>query len=106
MKIDAKQIKNLPAAGGITTYTADLDFGSTGVAAKLFAISNGAASLGQQVFVSLPWDAPAGVDIDELEMDPLFAHGVVSAAGIVSIQLMSVNGSAITGKRRVNYFLV
>lgn len=106
MKLDAKQIAGLGAGGGVTVFTADLDFGSVGVASKLFALANGAASVGQSVFVNLPWDAPGGVDVDELEMDPIFPHGVVSADGIVSIQLVSISGSKVYGARRVEYFLV
>ena len=93
--------------GGLATVAVDCDFGSTPASSKTFdAADAGALEASSAVLVWLSGSMPAGVFEDELELDPIEAHGWVPADGTVRLRLTSVNGSPVTGKRRVIYALV
>lgn len=95
--------------GGGTTITptlVDIDFGNADVVAKTVGVVDGSAVTSMKVFASIPLAQPSGVEVDELELDPLSVHGSVLADGTVTLMIVSTNGSSISGHRYVQYFLV
>ena len=93
--------------GGLAVTAVDCDFGAPGAAARSFDISDGAALAASSLVLAwLSGVQPTGVDRDELELDPLQLSGAVPADGTVRIFIDSINGSVITGKRRVLYALI
>jgi hypothetical protein len=95
------RIANLPPAiapGQPATYeqlgtapieTVTLDFGSTPVASKLFTFTRSGAIVSQNVLMSVSAKMPAGVDLDELEMDSIgvSAYLTLPPLGLVSLSL-------------------
>lgn len=88
--------------GGGSVYVREVDFGSPGAVEKFFTVTITGATTGQRVIATPSLDMPAGVDEDELEMDPLVCAARVSATNTVRLLVASPAGGRISGKRNIN----
>ena len=91
-----------PASGASTVV--QVDFGSVALQEKLFVVAVPGATLGAKVQATPSLDMPAGVALDELEMNPLSALAAVTAADTVTLIVASLRGP-VWGKRNINLTL-
>jgi hypothetical protein len=87
-------------AASITAVT--LNFGSVPVYSKVFTISHSGAQVSQNVIMVPSAKMPAGVALDELEMDALTVSAYVSAADTITA-LVTANPGPVSGQRAFNY---
>jgi hypothetical protein len=79
-----------------------LDFGSTPIYSKQFTFSAPGAITSQNVVMVPSAKMPAGLDVDELEMDVLSCAAFVSAPDTITAIVTATPGP-ITGQRNFNY---
>lgn len=91
--------------GGGTIYQALVDFGTEPLDGTKFTITTISCTVGQKVIVSAAADMPAGVDMDELEMDGLICAARVSATNTIEVQVMASPGP-VTGQRNFNLMVI
>jgi hypothetical protein len=89
---------------GVAGDTVTLDFGTTPVQAKTFTFAAPGAVIGQRVQMSASGDMPAGVALDELEMDSLQVTAAVSGTDLITALVVASPGP-VTGLRAYNYTL-
>jgi hypothetical protein len=90
------------ATTGFTITPVTLDFGATPVYSKVFTISHSGAQVSQNVIMVPSAKMPAGVALDELEMDALTVAAYVSAADTVTALVTAIPGP-VSGQRAFNY---
>lgn len=96
----------LPAGGGGSVSVAEVTVNFTSARAiQTFTVAVPGATVGQKVMAAISAKMPAGVDMDELEMDPLTVAAAVTAADVVTLIVTSVTGSRIRGQRNINLIL-
>lgn len=74
--------------GGITVTTVTINF-TENTSAKFFDVALVGATVGQKVLATVSLNMPAGVDEDELEMDPLVVAGYVTTVDQVRLLVSS-----------------
>lgn len=93
-----------PSAGAAGTMaTVEVDF-TTPAPAKTFVVAVTGVAAGQPLVAQVSAQMPAGVAVDELEMDPLTVAAWASAADQVTLVVAAANQSYIFGKRNINIF--
>ena len=92
------------AGGSASVETVEVDF-TTASRGRFFDIALAGASVGQQVVAAPSLDMPAGIGEDELEMEPILAHGRVLSSGNIRLFVGSVLGGPVHGKRNINVTL-
>lgn len=78
---------------------------TTLVEAAFFDVVFTGATVGQMVQATPSLKMPAGVDEDELELDPIVVSGYVTTAGQVRLLVASINQSPLYGSRIINVTL-
>ena len=89
--------------GASLTGTVTLNFGSPGRRSVLQTFTVTGAATSQRIIASVSLNMPAGVSVDELEMDGIAVAAYVSAANTV-IVAAHTTGGPISGNRNVNLF--
>jgi hypothetical protein len=86
--------------GGGTISRHEIDFGAAPVSAVTVDLTIAGVTSGQRVVAALSLDMPAGVELDELEMDPivLAAHAIATD----TVRVLAVSHAPVSGKRAIN----
>lgn len=86
--------------GSVTMYTTAVDFGSTGVRSKTFDAAVVGVTSGQKVVAQLSANMPAGVALDELEMDPIVV--AAHATAVDTVRIIAASTGWLRGQRNIN----
>jgi hypothetical protein len=87
--------------GGGSIETIALDFGLIPVSSKVFTFARSGATESQRVMIGVSAKMPAGVDLDELEMDSINVSAFVSAVDTITV--LATSSGLLTGQRNFNY---
>jgi hypothetical protein len=87
--------------GGSPIGTVTLDFGLVPVSSKVFTFTRSGITTAQNVLISVSAKMPAGVELDELEMDSIHVSAYVSA--IDTITVLATSSGLLAGLRNFNY---
>lgn len=90
---------------GVTCTTVTVDF-TEPLSEQFFDVALPGAVIGQKVLATVSLDMPAGVDEDELELDPLTVAGNVSTTDEVRLLVACTDGDVIYGQRNINVTLI
>ena len=89
------------APGSFAIYQAEIDFGSTPVEEASFAVTDAAITASMKVIGGMAYVAPAGRDLDEVEMEP-FNCRFVAGTGNFTILVQAIEGP-VEGKYKLDY---
>lgn len=97
-------ILTVPASNGriAVNKQTEIDFGSTGLVANTYIITDSAVVSNSVITGSVAYEAPTGKDLDEVEMDYLnlrFGPGV----GQFTLFISTTDGSLVADKFKINY---
>ncbi len=93
--------RGVDGAPGGTLYSYDLNTGTTPRDSITTTFTHVGATTLQSVLASL---APMSATDDELEMEPLTVHAMVSSSDTIRVTIAAVhNGGRFTGTRRIVY---
>ena len=94
-------------SASISATEVTLDFGTTPRQSKTFTFTHTGATVGQKVMLTPSGDMPAGVDRDELEMEPITAYAAVTATNVITVlAAVTAPGGYITGQRKFDYMVL
>ncbi len=83
---------------------ATIDFGVTPVADGTFIITNVGAMASSFISAMIAYVAPAGKDLDEVEMDDIILR-CSAGVGSFSVYAHAADGSYLEGKFLINYMI-
>jgi hypothetical protein len=92
------------AGGGGLSEMVTVNFGNLAAKERVFTMTVAGAVMGQRVMATPSLLMPAGVALDELELDPITVAAAVVAANTVKLVVASTRGR-IRGQRNINLIL-
>lgn len=90
--------------GRVYTGQTTIDFGALPLAAQTFTVTDANSTLDALVIAQAAYVAPAGKDLDELEMDNL-SFTCNGGVGEFTMRVNAVDGSYLADKFVINYLI-
>lgn len=96
---------DVAGGGGVAIYSTTIDFGTTESYSLVVSFTHTGALTSNKIIMVPSADMPAGLSLDELEMDNFTAAAYVSTADTITAVITAIPGP-VKGERNFNYQII